>query len=462
MNTKKKSSINQTILSYLIIFSIGIIVLLWITQILFLKVFYEKYQQDKLISIANELYNTNENELEDKIDNLTFDTNICIAYINPTLVNAKYYNNRTNGCMLGKGNALDKYYKEIELSSDDQISIKLNNPFDKTESLLYGIKVGNSRVYLYTTLEDINSTTSVLQSQLIYIMIAVLLLAIVISFFISRMLSKPITDITTKAKTLADNNFDVDFDESDIYEIDELSNALNYLKEETSKTDEYRRDLMANVSHDLKTPLTMIKAYAEMVRDISYKDKNKREENLNVIINESDRLNVLVNDILELSKIQANASDINKEEFDLVKELKEILTRYDILKEKEGYEIILNTPKKVMVNADKKRISQVLYNLINNAINYTGDDKKVYVNIIDNKKYYHIEIKDTGKGIDKDDLKHIWDKYYKKDKNHKRNVMGTGLGLSIVKNILVKHEFNYGVDSVKDKGSIFYFDIPKE
>ena len=462
MNTKKKSSINQTILSYLIIFSIGIIVLLWITQILFLKVFYEKYQQDKLISIANELYNTNENELEDKIDNLTFDTNICIAYINPTLVNAKYYNNRTNGCMLGKGNALDKYYKEIELSSDDQISIKLNNPFDKTESLLYGIKVGNSRVYLYTTLEDINSTTSVLQSQLIYIMIAVLLLAIVISFFISRMLSKPITDITTKAKTLADNNFDVDFDESDIYEIDELSNALNYLKEETSKTDEYRRDLMANVSHDLKTPLTMIKAYAEMVRDISYKDKNKREENLNVIINESDRLNVLVNDILELSKIQANASDINKEEFDLVKELKEILTRYDILKEKEGYEIILKTPKKVMVNADKKRISQVLYNLINNAINYTGDDKKVYVNIIDNKKYYHIEIKDTGKGIDKDDLKHIWDKYYKKDKNHKRNVMGTGLGLSIVKNILVKHEFNYGVDSVKDKGSIFYFDIPKE
>ena len=462
MNTKKKSSINQTILSYLIIFSIGIIVLLWITQILFLKVFYEKYQQDKLISIANELYNTNENELEDKIDNLTFDTNICIAYINPTLVNAKYYNNRTNGCMLGKGNALDKYYKEIELSSDDQISIKLNNPFDKTESLLYGIKVGNSRVYLYTTLEDINSTTSVLQSQLIYIMIAVLLLAIVISFFISRMLSKPITDITTKAKTLADNNFDVDFDESDIYEIDELSNALNYLKEETSKTDEYRRDLMANVSHDLKTPLTMIKAYAEMVRDISYKDKNKREENLNVIINESDRLNVLVNDILELSKIQANASDINKKEFDLVKELKEILTRYDILKEKEGYEIILKTPKKVMVNADKKRISQVLYNLINNAINYTGDDKKVYVNIIDNKKYYHIEIKDTGKGIDKDDLKHIWDKYYKKDKNHKRNVMGTGLGLSIVKNILVKHEFNYGVDSVKDKGSIFYFDIPKE
>ena len=102
-----------------------------------------------------------------------------------------------------------------------------------------------------------------------------------------------------------------------------------------------------------------------------------------------------------------------------------------------------------------------MYNLINNAINYTGDDKKVYINIIDNKDNYLIEIKDTGKGIDKKDLEHIWDKYYKKEKNHKRNVVGTGLGLSIVKNILIEHNFKYGVDSKKDKGTKFYFEIPK-
>ena len=435
--------------------------LLWVTQILFLKVFYEKYQEDKLVSIAKELYNTKENEIESKIDNLTFDTNICIAYVNSNN-NTTYYNTRTNGCMLGKNNALDKYIYEIQSSNEDLKPVKLNNPFNKTESLLYGVRVGNSRIYLYTTLEDINSTTSVLQSQLIYIMFGVLAFAIILSFFISRMLAKPITNITTKAKTLAENNFDVDFEESNIYEIDELSSALNYLKEEISKTDEFRRDLMANVSHDLKTPLTMIKAYAEMVRDISYKDKKKREENLNVIINESDRLNILVNDILELSKLQANANEITKEEFDLVKELKEVLSRYEILKEKEGYEIILKTPKKVLINADQKRLSQVLYNLINNAINYTGDDKKVYVSIIDNKKYYRVEIKDTGKGIEKEDLKHIWDKYYKKDKNHKRNVVGTGLGLSIVKNVLINHNYKYGVESKKNEGSTFFFDIPKD
>ena len=124
--------------------------------------------------------------------------------------------------------------------------------------------------------------------------------------------------------------------------------------------------------------------------------------------------------------------------------------------------LILKTPKKVLINADQKRLSQVLYNLINNAINYTGDDKKVYVSIIDNKKYYRVEIKDTGKGIEKEDLKHIWDKYYKKDKNHKRNVVGTGLGLSIVKNVLINHNYKYGVESKKNEGSTFFFDIPKD
>ncbi|MBR1416915.1 MAG: HAMP domain-containing histidine kinase [Bacilli bacterium] len=461
MNTKKKlNSINFKTLSYLILFSFGILVLLWITQIVFLNVFYEKYQEDNLIKLANEIYDTDEDDIIEKIEGLTFDPNTCIAYVDKNNM-TYYYNNRINGCMLGKNGALNKYILEIESSNEDLKPIKLINPMNKSQSLLYGVKVGRGRVYLYTMLEDMNSTTSVLKGQLIYIVIIVLVLAITISFFLSRKISKPIVNITDKAKKLAEGNYDVKFDKTDILEIDELSDTLNYLEDEISKTDEYRRDLMANVSHDLKTPLTMIKAYAEMVRDISYKDEEKRNANLNVIIDESNRLNILVNDILELSKLQANSANIEKEEFDLITELNEILKRYDIIKETENYKFIVKTPKKVLINADKKRLSQVLYNLINNAINYTGSDKKVYITITDNKKYYHVEIKDTGKGIDKKDINHIWDKYYKKEKNHKRNVVGTGLGLSIVKNILVNHNFNYGVNSIKDKGSTFYFDIPK-
>ena len=219
---------------------------------------------------------------------------------------------------------------------------------------------------------------------------------------------------------------------------------------------------MANVSHDLKTPLTMIKAYAEMVRDITYKDKEKREKNLNVIIEESDRLNILVNDILELSKLQENSQTLNLESFDLVTEINNVLKRYDILKENEGYDIIAKLPKKAIVKADKNRISQVIYNLINNALNYTGDDKKVTIKVTSDKKDYLVEIIDSGKGIEPEKIEHIWDKYYKNEKNHKRNVMGTGLGLSIVKNILEQHKFKYGVNSIIDKGTTFYFRIPKD
>lgn len=461
MNIKNKlNSINIKTLSYLILFSVSILIFVWIIQILFLNVFYEKYQENNLINMANELYNTKESELSNKIEELTFDANTCIAYVDK-YNNTYYYNNRINGCIFAKNNETNRYISEINESSDDLKPIKLINPMNKSESLLYGVKVGSSRIYLYTMLEDMNSATSVLKNQLIYIVFGVIVLAIIISLFLSRKISRPIIDITKKAKKLADGNYDVKFDKSDILEIDELSNTLNYLEEEISKTDEYRRDLMANVSHDLKTPLTMIKAYAEMVRDLSYKDVKKRNDNLNTIIDETDRLNILVNDILELSKLQSGNSKIEKEEFDLVKELKEISKRYDIIKETEDYNIIINTPKKVIIKADKKRINQVVYNLINNAINYTGDDKKVYINIIEKDKFYRVEIKDTGKGIEKQDLNHIWDKYYKKEKNHKRNVVGTGLGLSIVKNILEDHNFNYGVISSKGKGSTFYFDIKK-
>ena len=199
-----------------------------------------------------------------------------------------------------------------------------------------------------------------------------------------------------------------------------------------------------------------------MVRDISYKDDKKREEHLNIIIDETDRLNILVNDILELSKLQANAEVINLETFDLVAEINSILKRYEIIKETENYHFVLEAPKKALVIADRKKINQVIYNLINNAINYTGDDKTVTITIKKTRDSYGVFIKDTGKGIEESELPFIWDKYYKNDKNHKRNVVSSGIGLSIVKSILVSHNFKYGVESKINKGTTFYFYIKKK
>ena len=260
---------------------------------------------------------------------------------------------------------------------------------------------------------------------------------------------------------MGEGDLSVRFERSNISEIDELSETLNYAKTEMVKTDDYRRDLMANVGHDLKTPLTLIKSYAEMVRDITYKDDKKREANLNVIINETDRLNALVNDIITLSKIEANAEVLNIEKYDLVAQIKEIIGKFEILTLTENYHFKYSGPEKVSIEADKTKMSQVIYNLINNAINYTGDDSVVEIKITNKRNDYLVEIIDTGKGIDKDTIKHIWDRYYKTEKKHKRNKVGTGLGLSIVKGILENHRFKYGVKSTLGKGTSFWFIVKK-
>ncbi len=465
MNTRTRlkelgNSLHFKTLEYLIVFSISILLLLWLVQIVFFKIYYEKYQINYMNELVEKIISIDNTNVIESMDDITLDNNICLEYMD-YYGNTYYYNNKISSCLLGHNKIIDKELIKFKQSGEETSFEKILNPINNSVSLLYGIKKGNGYIFLFTSLEDIGTTTSLIKNQLIYVTLLAILFSIVIAMFLSRRIAKPISDMTKNAKILADGNYDVEFTTTGIKEIDELANTLNYLEQEVSKTDEYRRDLMANVSHDLKTPLTMIKAYAEMIRDITLDNKEKTKENLNVIIDETDRLNILVNDILELSKLQNNQKTLNIEKFDIVELISDILKRYQIIKETENYNLILESPQSIIVKADKKRISQVIYNLINNAINYTGDDLKVTIRITENQKDCKIEIIDTGKGIDEKDLPNIWNRYYKKEKNHKRNVVGTGLGLSIVKNILEQHNFKYGVNSIKNKGTTFYFQIKK-
>jgi signal transduction histidine kinase len=158
--------------------------------------------------------------------------------------------------------------------------------------------------------------------------------------------------------------------------------------------------------------------------------------------------------------MQSTMDELKIEIFDLSLIIKSIIDRYEYLKN-DGYQIVLDIPKNAFVKADKKKINQVVYNLINNALNYTGDDKKVTIRVTDEKKDYLVEIIDTGKGIKKEDMNRVWDRYYKNEKNHKRDIIGTGLGLSIVKGILESHKFDYGFNSIIGEGTTFFFRIKK-
>lgn len=457
MKLKNKiHSIQFKTLSSLILFSVIILIVLWAIQILFLKVYFEIYQVNNLKNISNNLNNNSYtiNELE----SLAYKNDICMEY---TYYDSVYlFNGLNNKCILNNKQT-NNIIKNFILSNKKEEIIKLKNPINDSKSIIYSIKLSNYQyVFLNTSLEDVGTPTSILTNQLIYVTIIVILVAIIVSIYLSRMLNKPIINITNYARKLAKGNKNIRIEKSNIYEIDELADALNYASNEISKTDELRRDLLANVSHDLKTPLTMIKAYAELIKDLKL-NKKQREENLDIIIEETDRLNILVNDILNLSKLENNVDELNVVEFDLVDLINNILNKYRIIKETENYIFETKLPDKAIVLGDINKINQVIYNLINNAINYTGKDNLVRIEVEEYKKTYKVNIIDTGKGISESELNTIWDKYYKNEKNHKRSKVGTGLGLSIVKNILEKHNYNYGVKSIKDEGTIFYFEISK-
>ena len=454
----KKNSVTFKTLIYLIIFSIAILFLVWFLQINWLKYAFENYQIELIESISNKINpNLTTEEINESLEEYSYKKGICIQHY--TNYDLYEYNTKNPSCILSLNSREITNYKN-QLIRNNQKYLILYSPKGGIKSIIYKLVVNDGIIFLNTNLEDINAATKLLKSQMIYIIISLLVLSVIVAIFISKMINKPLVKITSTAKELSKGNYNVEFEKSNIAEINELADVLTVAASEMNKTDELKRDLISNVSHDLKTPLTMIKAYAEMIRDIP-SDEENRNKNLNIIISETDRLNVLVNDLLDLSKLEEGKTVLNIEEYDLVENIENILEKYEIIKETENYKFEVDMPDKAIVKADKSKINQVIYNLINNAIEHTGDDLLVKISVKKQIDGYMVSITDTGKGLTEKEKTLVWNKYYKKEKKHKRNVVGSGIGLSIVKNVLEQHKFPYGIDSKLNEYTTFYFKIKK-
>lgn len=315
-------------------------------------------------------------------------------------------------------------------------------------------------VILNTTISPVASTVRTLQTELIIISTVMVLLAVLLSFVLARLISNPIVKINESAKRLAHGDYNADFTADGYREIAELSGTLNYAASELSKTGALQRELIANISHDLRTPLTMITGYAEVMRDIPGENTPK---NVQVIIDEARRLTSLVNDVLDISRIQSGTQELDVTEFNLTDTVRETIGRFAKLTEQDGYRIEFVSDFDAVVSADRSRILQVIYNFINNAITHSGEDRTVLVTqrLVerDGQRKVRIEVTDHGEGIGEADLPNIWDRYYKVDKLHKRAQTGSGLGLSIVKGILELHHADYGVVSRLGEGATFWFEL---
>lgn len=466
---------------YFISFSVSIFVILWFMQVIFLQSYYSSMKKAETESIASQvevIYEKNDDSKE-QIDSLAY-KNMSNIYIVDLNGNVEY--NSYNMNVLS--NKIEIPTRPINLDISEVIKKLLESPNKK---FTYTSKIDRfkSEIYIYAKLisndnkiliiamsiDPIDSTTSVLKNQLFYVTIISLIIAIFISMFISKRISKPISEMKENALKLSAGDYDVKFKHAGYKEIDELADTLNFTAQELGETDKIRKELIANVAHDLRTPLTMIKAYSEMIRDLSGDNKQKREEHLKIIIDETDRLTRLVNDMMDLSKIESGFATLEKTKFSITDVLISIVDNFKVIYQDDDTSINLELPKDfkknikdIYVLADKTKIERVIYNLISNAISHSGKQgckKIIDVKLTYNSKKVKIEVKDNGVGITKEDIGHIWDRYYRANKNYKRSDTGSGLGLSIVKDILIAHNEKYGVISKEGEGANFFFEIEK-
>ncbi len=338
------------------------------------------------------------------------------------------------------------------------------NNGDDQDAYLYALNVKTSLGANVVILVDAlivpqKGMSNTIVIQLIILSVITAVLSGLLSYLLAKRVSNPIIELTAQAREISSGDADMQITVSGYKEITELKESLQEAADEVAEVEHYRRELIANVSHDLRTPLTLIKGYAELMRDIP---SEALPENLQVVIDESTRLTTLVNDMLALSREQEGNEALNLERFDIVSYLDELIARHGKLIEHLGYNIEWEHDEEAYVIGDKSKIAQVVYNLINNAVNYAGDDKKVIVKEYAKADVIRIEVTDHGAGVDVEVLPHIWDRYYKSEKSHKRAEVGTGLGLSIVKSVMSKHPGGaYGVITSVGEGSTFYIELQR-
>ncbi len=460
-------------------YSILILLLLGIMQIILIKPHYrnenikniniliERIEKDLLIE-----KNLTSSELN-KLSNLINNSDVCVAIYNKNFNKIYSVDSLGEACAFEKGfkiNNVDYDFniqKEMVLdffNDKDHINIYYNVDNDK-EMMIQAKKVSldYETYYIY-----INSYTFPTQSYLsftlnqYYISIVIIgAIAIIFSYFLSNKFSTPIIKMKDKAKILSEGKYDVKFEGGVYQEFDVLAETLNDTTKKLSKVDSLRKELIANVSHDFKTPLTMIMAYAEMILDISGENKVKREEHLKVIIDEVKYLDKLVDDVSQLSKFESGQLVLTKSNFELDLIILKQLKILDFLIQEKQLKINLEI-KETLVYADEIKIAQVVYNFLSNAIKFSKEEGEITIRLFDKGDRIRFEVEDDGIGIRMEDQPYVWERYYKIDKQFKRNLYQSGLGLAIVRAILESHQAKYGLISEIDKGSLFYFEILKE
>ena len=472
-----------------IIFSV-----LWLLQTVFFQSFYNAMLIHNTKEVADRIIaHSDQSNINEQIDELTHDNNI-LVFITDTNGKTIYSSDAFNqpdkrmrkndeweprddidqlpekpqfsdGVMVKPGNlrVLPQHYDEFlaTLRSSEEHRAEYS-----TESLyIYGAYIdyyGQSEkavLYVSAAIDTVGPSVAIISMQLVWVTVLSVLIGFVLSWFIAKRFARPVDHLREKAKKLGESSYRTEFEKGFCSELDELNGALDTTNEKLLRAKDFQMELLANVSHDLRTPLTMIKGYAEMIQDISWNDEEQCKSDLSVIIKEADRLTSLVNEILEYSELQTEGGRKEFETVDLSSMMERIADTFETLYKPDGLHVERKIGKDITVSGDAGLLERAVYNLMDNAVRHTGDSKTVKVALYTEKERIMIDVTDYGNGISKEEAERIFERYYTSRQRSGKGV--SGLGLAIVSRIVQLHQGKCLVESELGKGSTFRIELKK-
>lgn len=314
-------------------------------------------------------------------------------------------------------------------------------------------------VVIHCDMADIQESCNSLLNISYITLVILFLLSLIILIFFTEMVYIPLRKITHATEQYAAGNMHYEFQVESEDEIGYLAACLNYMASQIAGAEDDQKKFVANVSHDFRSPLTSIRGYLEAMIDGTIPPE-MHEKYLGIVLNETERLTKLTNSLLTLNNLNTKGMLLDRTDFDINKVIRNTAASFEgtCLKKSIAIELIL-TGEELYVNADMGKIQQVLYNLIDNAIKFSHHDSVIKIETSLKKNKLFVSVKDTGIGIPKEDLKLIWDRFYKSDLSRGKDKKGTGLGLSIVKEIISCHGEHINVISTEGVGSEFIFSL---
>ena len=336
-------------------------------------------------------------------------------------------------------------------------------------------------VIMSTPVASLKESVSISNRFLIYMAIIGFIITVILTFIIAKMITYPILELAEISNKMGKLDFTAKYigNRSDEIQtlglnmnymsdrlkkaIDELQEANELLKEDIKRKeaiDEMRKDFIANVSHELKTPIALIQGYAEGLNEGLCEDEESRKYYTEVILDESEKMNKMVKQLLTLSSLESGNSILHKENFNLTSLIESVLGSISILIGEKNVNIEFDSGKEIFLNADEFKIEEVVTNYISNSIHHVSDSGEIKINVSDDGENITFSVYNTGNPIPEKDLNNIWEKFFKVDKAHSRAYGGSGIGLSIVKAIVEAHNGTVAVRNILD-GVEFSFKIPK-